>query len=562
MSEAGESSSAAGGWGDYGRGGLRSDVVAGVMLAAFLIPAGLGNATLAGLPPQSGLYSVLFAGLVFWLFCSSRHTAVTTTSAISLLVGTTLGPIAQGDVARMAALASCTAVLVGVIAFLAWLVRAGALVSFISETVLVGFKTGVALVLLSTQLPVFFGYSAGGDDFWSGMWHFVTHLNRTHGASLAAGGVAMGLLVVGKWWLRRVPMALVVLLLSLPVAHWLNLGERGVALLGEVPQGFPAIGLPAVAWREVNGLLPLAMACFLLGAVETVAIGRMFGLKHGYRIDANREFMGLAGSNLACGLGQGFAVSGGMSQSLVNEGSGARSPLSGLVASGVVLVVTVFFSGVLKDLPRPVLAAVVLMTVSGLIQPSVFKRLWRFNRGEFAVAAVATVVVLGSGILNGVMIGVVLSIVILLGRASKPHVAVLGRVPGTQLYGDISRNPENEPVAGVLIFRMDASLLYFNVDHVRQKFQEAMDAQPGPVRAVVWCLATTPFMDLAGADLLEQLHGELERKGVRLVLAEAHGPLRRTLRRAGMEARFGPIEENATVARVLAGLSGEGVAAG
>jgi MFS superfamily sulfate permease-like transporter len=277
----------------------------------------------------------------------------------------------------------------------------------------------------------------------------------------------------------------------------------------------------------------------------------MFGVKHGYRLDPNREFLALAAANLASGLGHGFGVSGGMSQSLVNESAGAKTPFSGLFAATLVLIVTLFFSGLLRNLPQPVLAAVVLMAVAGLLKIEAFKRLWRFSRAEFIVAFVATLGVLGSGILNGVLIGAVLSILLLLRKASRPHVAVLGRVPGTDLYGDIERNPENQRQGGTFVFRVDSAILYFNAEYVRERFFAMMAQQPQPVKLVIWSLASTPHVDLAGAELLEQLHAELEKRGIRLALAEPRGPVREQLRAAGLEHRFGAIRENAAIGPIV-----------
>jgi sulfate permease, SulP family len=537
---------------DYQRGWLRADAAAGITLAAYLLPASLGDASLAGLPPQAGLYACLFSGLVFWLFCSSRHTAITVTSAISLLLGTSLGNLAGGDESRFAALAACTAILVSAMAFAVWLIRAGVIVNFISETVLVGFKTGVAFVLMGTQLPKLFGFKGAHGSFWQNMRFFLSHLRDTHPLSLATGLGALVLLILGKKFWKNKPAALVVVVGAILFASLAHLGNHGVKMLGEVPQGLPPIGLPHVHLDDLNELLPLSMACFLLAAVETVAIGRMFALKHGYRLDPNREFLSLAAGNLAAGLGHGFAVSGGMSQSLVNESAGARTPISGFVSGLLILVVTLFFSGLLRNLPQPVLAAIVLMAVTGLLKIDSFKRLWRFSRSEFAVAFVATLGVLGSGILDGVLIGAVLSIILLLRRASRPHVAILGRVPGTNLFGDIERNPENELSPGVLIFRVDAAILYFNSEFVREHFLQVLNAQSPPVKVAVWCLSTTPHIDLAGAELLEQLHAELHKRGTALVLAEARGPVREELRAAGLEEQFGPIRENATISGVLA----------
>jgi len=535
----------------YRREWLRGDLVAGLVLAAYLLPAGLGDASLAGLPPEAGLYACLFAGLVFWLFCSSRHTAVTVTSAISLLVGTSLGDLAGGDAGRYAVLASATALLVAALGFTAWLLRAGSLVSFISETVMTGFKTGVALHLASTQLPKLLGFKGSHGDFWERMGHVLSHLGETNLTSLALGAAALGLLILGKRVLPNRPVSLLVLVAGIAAVPLFGLGGRGVALLGEVPQGLPVPGLPAIRPSDVNLLLPLAMACFLLGAVETAAIGRMFARKHGYRLDSNQEFLALAGSNLAAGLGHGFPVSGGMSQSLVNEGGGARTPLSGLVASGLMVVVTLFLASLLHDLPQPVLAAIVLMAVSGLFKLSDLRRLWRFKRGEFGVAIAALLGVLGSGLLRGVLIGVVISLLLVLRRGSRPRTTELGRVPGTDYFADVIRHPENERLPEVFVFRAESALLYFNVEHVRDRFYELLHARGEGVRLAVFFLGSCPAVDLAGAELLEELHHGLRQRGIAFGLAEARGDVRDSLRAAGFEEHCFPVVPVQPVATVV-----------
>lgn len=525
---------------DYQLGWLRGDLIAGIVLAAYLIPAGIGDASLAGLPPEAGLYSCLFAGLVFWLFCSSRHTAVTVTSAISLVVGTSLGDLAGGDVTRFAALASATALIVAVLAFAAWAFGAGSLVSFISETVMTGFKTGVALHLASTQLPKLFGFKGAHGDFWERMGHFFSHLSETNPASLALGAAALAVLFLGKKLLPNRPVALLVVVGGIAAAGMFGLAARGVALLGSVPQGLPAPGLPLIHPSDLNRLLPLAMACFLLAAVETAAIGRTFARKHGYRLDSNQELLALAGSNLASGLGHGFPVSGGMSQSLVNEGGGARTPVSGLFAAGIMVVVSLFLAGLLRDLPQPVLAAIVLMAVTGLFKLSELRRLWRFSRAEFGVAAASLLGVLGSGLLRGVLIGAVISVLLLLRRSAHPRTTELGRVPGTDYFADAVRHSENERLGDVFVFRAEAALLYFNVEHVRDRFFELLDARGAGVKLAVFFMGTTPGVDLAGAELLEELHHALGERGIAFRLAEARGDVRETLRRAGFEEQCRP----------------------
>jgi high affinity sulfate transporter 1 len=539
----------------YERGWLVPDLVAGLTLAAYVIPAGIADASLAQLPPQAGLYACLFSGLVFWLLCSSRQTAITVTSAISLLVGATLGDIGNGDPGRVAALATCTALLVALLSLFVWLFRLGSVVNFVSETVLVGFKAGVALYLASTQLPKLFGISGAHGDFWERMRYLLTHLSETHRAALLLGLAALVLLVLGKRFLPNRPVALFVVVAGIAAASLLDLGERGVKLLGEVPQGIPAPSLPAVGWSDLNELLPLAMACFLLAAVETSAIGRMFGQKHGYRVDTNQEFLALAGANLAAGLGQGFPVSGGMSQSVVNESSGARTPLSGLVSALLILLVVLFLSGMLQDLPQPVLAALVLVAVTGLFKVQALKRLWHFSRAEFAIAMAALFGVLGSGLLRGVLIGAVLSILMLLRRASRPPATELGRVPGTDYFADRLRNPENQRAPGVFVFRSSGALLYFNVDHVRERFLELL-GEFGETRCAVYFLGVVPLIDLAGAELLVELHKTLAARGIEFRLAAVSSSVREILVKAGYEQHCGPVRANEAVAEVVAAPGG------
>lgn len=532
----------------YQHAWLRGDVVAGVTLAAYLLPAGLGDASLANLPPEAGLYACLFSGLVFWLFCSSRHTAITVTSAISLLVGASLGEIAGGDTTRFSALAAGTALLVAIIAFIAWLVHAGTIVNFISESVMVGFKCGVALFLASTQLPKLLGIHSAHGNFWENSGHFLKHLHETNPMSLAIGGAALAVLVLGKMFLKNKPVAFFVVVGGILASMLLGLDARGVKLLGDVPEGLPAIGLPALRWADWNALLPLAFACFLLGAVETAAIGRTFAAKHGGRFDANQEFLALAGANLAAGLGRGFPVSGGLSQSLVNEGAGARTPLSGAIAAGIVLLVTLFLSQLLRALPQPVLAAVVLVAVAGLFKLSTLKQLWRGDRPEFVVAMAALIGVLGSGLLRGVMIGAVISLVQLIHRASRPHVAVLGRIPGTRRFSDRDRNPDNESIPGVLIFRPESGLIYFNMDHVRDSIVDRVHAETTPPRLVVLDLSSAPYVDIHSAHMLSGLADELVVAGIRIQAVEARSSVRERLRSQGIDAKLGTVDRFTSVA--------------
>src|SRR5262245_21863028 len=536
---------------NYDRSWLRGDVLAGVTLAAYLLPAALGDASLANLRPEAGLYACLFGGLVFWIFSGSRYTVASVTSAISLVIGASLGEITGGNMVRYGALAAGTAVLVSLIAFIAWIAKAGVLVHFISESVMTGFKCGVALFLASTQLPKLFGFHSAHGSFWENTGFFFKHLGETNPTSLLVGASALAVLILGKIFLNHKPVALFVVIAAIGAASVCSLETRGVTLIGSMPQGIPLLRVPPVQWHDLNQLLPLAFACFLLGAVETAAIGRMFVAKHGGRFDANQENLALAASNVVAGLGGGFPVSGGTSQSLVNEESGARTPLSTAFAAVFILVVVLFFSHLLSALPQPVLAAVVLVAVAGLLKLSTLRELWRNDRPEFVVAMAAFAGVLTFGLLRGVMIGAVISLVQLIGSASRPHVALLGRIPGTRRFSDRDRHADNEMIPNVMIFRPESGLVYFNVDNVCDAILNRVRAEPIPPKLVVVDLSAAPRVDMQSAHTLASMSAELTVKGIRFQAVEPRSSVRDRLRKEGVDNKLGGVNRFTTVADVI-----------
>jgi SulP family sulfate permease len=535
----------------YDRSWLRGDVLAGVTLAAYLLPAALGDASLANLPSEAGLYACVFGGLVFWIFCGSRYTAISVTSAISLVIGSSLAEITGGNTMRFGALAAGTGLLVSLIAFIAWLAKAGVMVHFISESVMTGFKSGVALFLASTQFPKLFGFHSAHGSFWENTNFFFKHLSETNRMSLLVGGIALALLILGKIFLKHKPVALFVVIGSIVAASMLSLETRGVKLIGTVPQGIPSLRVPTIHWDDLNDLLPLALACFLLGAVETAAIGRMFAAKHGGRFDANQENLALAASNLFAGLGGGFPVSGGTSQSLVNEEGGARTPLSTALAAVFILIVVLFFSHLLSALPQPVLAAVVLVAIAGLLKLSTLKELWRSDRSEFVVAAAAFGGVLTFGLLDGVMIGAAISLVQLVRASSRPHVALLGRIPGTRRFSDRDRHADNELIPNVMIFRPESGLVYFNVDNVYDAILSRVRAQSTQPKLVVLDLSAAPLVDMQSAYTLAAMADELIAKHIEFHVVEARSSVRDRLRHEGVDGKFGGINRFTTVADVI-----------
>jgi MFS superfamily sulfate permease-like transporter len=291
--------------------------------------------------------------------------------------------------------------------------------------------------------------------------------------------------------------------------------------------------------RDVDGVIPLAFACLLLAYVEGVSAARTLAQKNGYAIDPRQELLGLGAANLAAAFGQGYPVAGGLSQSSVNDKAGAKSPLALVFASLTIALCLIFLTGLLRNLPNVVLAAIVLVAVKGLIDIGELRHLWRVSRFEFGVSMVALAGVLVLGILKGVMLAAVVSLLLLIRRASRPHVAFLGRIPGFRGLSDMERNPDNEPVPGALVFRVEASLLYFNVAHVQEVVWTKIRTSAAPVKLVVCDLSVTPHVDVAGARMLSKLHGELESAGIAFRLAGAHATVRDILRAEGLEERAG-----------------------
>jgi high affinity sulfate transporter 1 len=461
---------------------------------------------------------------------SSRQLAIGPTSAISMLVGTTVGGMAAGDMARAAQIAALTALLVAVVSGIAWALRLSSLVNFISETILLGFKAGAALTIAMTQLPKLFGVAGGGEHFFNRIWVLGAQVPDTRPVILAFGIAAIALLVAGDKLFPARPVALAVVIASIVAVSVTPLSQFGFKTVGLLPAGLPDLAVPTLSPRDVDGVIPLALACFLLAYIEGVSAARTLAQRHGDEVDPRQELLALAAANAATALGQGFPVAGGLSQSTVNDKAGARTPLALVFASITISACLVFLTGLLRNLPDVVLAAIVLVAVKGLINVPELYRVWALSRMEFLIAVAAFAGVLVFGILKGILLAAVFSMLLLVRRVAYPHVAWLGRVPGTQRFSDIARHPDNERVPGVLIVRVEASLLYFNVTHVRDQLWQHVAAAGDELRLVVWDLSTSPYVDIAGARLLRDLQQSLASRNASMRIVDAHASVRDLIR--------------------------------
>jgi sulfate permease, SulP family len=406
-----------------------------------------------------------------------------------------------------------------------------------------------------TQLPKLFGVPGGGDHFFERVWVLGGQLPDTKPVILAFGVTAIVLLVLGDKLLPARPVALGVVIASIIMLSVTPLAQFGLKMVGVLPAGLPDLALPGLRVRDVDGVIPLAFACFLLAYIEGVSAARALAQKHGTEIDSRQELLALAAANCAVAFAHGYPVAGGLSQSTVNDKAGARTPLALAFASLAIAACLLFLTGLLRTLPEVVLAAIVLVAVTGLINVPELRRVWALSRTEFSIAMAAFAGVLLLGILRGVLLAALVSMLLLIHRAAHPHVAQLGRVPATRRYSDLARNPDNESVPGVLIVRVEASLLYFNVNHVRDRVRRHLATAGPQLRLLVWDLSTSPYVDIAGARLLGETQRALAVQGVAMRIVEARAQVRDLIRKeVGMSV--GEVSRRISIDDAIAGAAG------
>lgn len=535
---------------EYRLSWLRYDTIAGVTLAAYAIPVSLAYAGLAGLPPQVGIYGYLLGGLGYALMGSSRQLAVGPTSAISLMIASSVGALAGGDAMRFAQIASLAAFAVALLCLIAWLFKLSVLVRLVSDSILVGFKAGAGLTIIMSQLPNLFGVAGGGHNFVDRAIRLAGQIGNINPLVLAIGIAAVVLLLLGERFLTGRPVGLMVLALSILMATLLGLPAMGVPVTGKIPPGLPAFEMPTFGMLDFQELFPIAAGCLLLAYIEGVSAARSFAAKHGYSIDVRQEFLGFGAANLAVAFGHGYPVAGGLSQSAVNDTAGARTPLALLFCSLTLALCLLFFTELLTNLPRAVLAGVVITAVYRLVDVRALLRMWEVSRIDFYAAAIALISVLLLGILQGVLLAALASILLLLIRASRPNIAFLGRLPESGRYSDSIRHEGVTPLVGVVAFRPEASLLYINAETILEAVLEKL-RMVSDVRLVACDLSASPYIDLAGARMLLDLYDELASRQITFCIVGAHAQLRELLRAEGLAEKTDSSEWLRTLDSVL-----------
>lgn len=521
----------------YRRAWLRGDLVAGATVWAVLVPESLAYATIAGVSPVVGLYAAVPALVLYALAGSSRHLVVGPMAATAALSAGVVSDLGGGGLDPRA-LTSALAITVGLVALLAGAFRLGFLASFISEPVLKGFVIGLALTIAIGQVPKLFGIGKGGGDFFAQLAHLLAHLGGTSAIALGVGAASLVIVLGLRRWLPAVPGALVVVALGIAATWVFGLDAHGLDVVGPVPSGLPPLGLPPVPADTYLELGGGAVGIALVGFAEGLGAAKSYAARDGYRVDANRELVGLGVANLGAGLASGMVVNGSLSKTAVNAGAGARSEVSALAAAALTLVTLLFLTFLFTRLPEPTLAAVVIAAVVELIDVRALRELYRMRtrrlgaiyglaaRADFAAALAAMLGVLVFDTLPGLVIGVVLSLGLLLYRASRPHIAVLGRTP-TGLWIDRDRAPDAVPAPGIVVVRVESGLFFANADHVRDALLALVVDE---VAGIVLDARSVPTIDVTAARMLVGLTATLSARDARLAIARDVGQVRDVLR--------------------------------
>ncbi|MFH7598963.1 sulfate permease [Streptomyces racemochromogenes] len=523
----------------YRRTWLRGDLLAGVTVAAYLVPQVMAYAGVAGLPPVTGLWAALPAMLLYALTGSSRLLSVGPESTTALMTAVAVGPLAAGDPVRYAALSAALALVVGLLCVLAWAVRLGFLADLLSRPVLVGYLAGVAFIMIVDQLPRLTGTQGGGSGFFPEILTFLRHLGGVHWPTALLGLACLVLLfTLPRLW-RPLPGPLVVLGLATAAVAVLALDDRGVDVIGAVPTGLPGFALPRPA--DLTGLVLPALGVLLVGYTDVVLTARAFTRRDDpHPLDANRELLALGAANLGAGCLHGFPVSSSASRTALAEAAGARTQSYSLAGAVCVAAVLLFLGPLLTHTPAAALGAIVVYAAVRLVEVGQFRRLAAFRRRELLLALGCTLGVLALGILHGVLVAVALSVIELLARVARPHDAVEGMVPGLAGMHDIDDYPTAHTIPGLLVYRYDSPLFFANAEDFRRRALAAVDAQPGPVHWFVLNTEANVEVDITALDAVEALRTELVERNIVFALARVKHDLRTPLDAYGLTAAVGP----------------------
>ncbi|MBG7115528.1 SulP family inorganic anion transporter [Pseudomonas aeruginosa] len=523
----------------YRRAWFRPDVQAGLSVAAIQIPTAIAYAQIAGFPPQVGLYACILPMLIYALIGSSRQLMVGPDAATAAMVAAAITPLAAGDPQRLVDLSMIVAIMVGLFSIVAGLARAGFIASFLSRPILVGYLNGIGLSLLVGQLGKLFGYEAATSGFVAGILALLENLLHIHWPTLLLGSLSLLLMVLLPRRFPQLPGALCGVLLASLAAALLGLDRYGVELLGEVPAGLPQLSWPQTSLEELKSLLRDATGITVVSFCSAMLTARSFAARHGYSINPNHEFVALGLANIGAGVSQGFAISGADSRTAVNDMVGGKTQLVGVVAALVIAATLLLLNKPLGWVPMPALGAVLLLAGWGLIDVQALKGFWKLSRFEFSLCLLTTVGVLSVGVLPGIFVAVSIAVLRLLYYTYRPSDAVLGWMHGIDGQVELAKYPQATTLPGLVIYRFDAPLLFFNADYFKQRVLAVVDGSERP-NAVLLNAEAMTNLDISGLATLHEVQQILKAQGVHLSLARVTGQTLDLLQRSSMLGEIKP----------------------
>lgn len=523
----------------YRRAWFRPDVQAGLSVAAIQIPTAIAYAQIAGFPPQVGLYACILPMLIYALIGSSRQLMVGPDAATAAMVAAAITPLAAGDPQRLVDLSMIVAIMVGLFSIVAGLARAGFIASFLSRPILVGYLNGIGLSLLVGQLGKLFGYEAATSGFVAGILALLENLLHIHWPTLILGSLSLLLMVLLPRRFPQLPGALCGVLLASLAAALLGLDRYGVKLLGEVPAGLPQLSWPQTSLEELKSLLRDATGITVVSFCSAMLTARSFAARHGYSINANHEFVALGLANIGAGVSQGFAISGADSRTAVNDMVGGKTQLVGVIAALVIAATLLLLNKPLGWVPMPALGAVLLLAGWGLIDVQALKGFWKLSRFEFSLCLLTTVGVLSVGVLPGIFVAVSIAVLRLLYYTYRPSDAVLGWMHGIDGQVELAKYPQATTLPGLVIYRFDAPLLFFNADYFKQRVLAVVDGSERP-NAVLLNAEAMTNLDISGLATLHEVQQILKAQGVHLSLARVTGQTLDLLQRSSMLGEIKP----------------------
>ena len=532
----------------YDRSWLAVDTVAGLTLWGLVVPEAMAYAGIAGLPPQAGLYTLLAALLIYALLGTSRHLVVQATSATAALLASSVAAALVATAATTAsdpetyqAYASAFVLVSGLVFLAAGLARLGFITQFLSKPVMDGFVMGLAIFVVVGQLNKLFGVPKPEGNTVEKLLGIIRELPQANWAAFAMGVAALAVLFLLPSWNKQIPAGLVVLFGAIALSAALDLhGNYGVEIVGTLPGGLPSFAFPQVPFTTYLAMVLPAMGVLLVAYSEALGVAHEFAEKHGYEVDANQELNAHAVANLLSAFFGGMLAAGSMSASAVKEGAGARTQVTNVVTWVATIITVLFLTPLFTTLPEAVLAALIIHALRHIIGSRKLQKIRQASPVEFWFGALALAGVLLIDVLEGMIIGVVASLIFVIYKTSRPHVASLGRVPGVPgAYSDLSRHPENAPVPGVLIVRVDAQLYYANALTVRDRVKAMITDMASPPRAVILDASAWDELDVTSVDVIKGLVKELRGNGVAVCLADVHTPVLEYARQMGLLESIG-----------------------